>query len=72
VTKQKDDLKFSILFKCCTLFLHIQTVKPRVSLIQVAEPSVQKIFSTIKWVVKTTIKTAPTAGSATYTTKSGL
>jgi len=35
-----------------TLILHIQIVKHRVSLIQVAEPSVQKLFCTIKWVAQ--------------------
>jgi len=54
-----------------TLILHIQTVKPRVSLIQVAEPSVQKLFCTIKWVAQNDHQNAPTTGSATYNAKLG-
>jgi len=54
-----------------TLILHIQTVKPRVSLIQVAEPSVWKLFCTTKWVVQNDHQNAPTEGSATYNAKSG-
>jgi len=42
--------------------LHIQTVKPRVSLIQVVEPSVQKLFCTTKWVAQNDHQNAPNAG----------